>query len=138
MTAVDLSSLPGVSDWVNRAYFFKEKIMKKDARSATKMIEERYRQDLPAKILAMENPDPKWERVRFFVLSDEEKKQKQRTFTGEPHKGASMRAVQSREAARALIILGSITGKTSDQATEHKNGVLLVASTLRNSKLPLF
>jgi hypothetical protein len=139
MTALDLSSLPGISDSVNGAHFFKEKITKTDARSATRMIEERYRHDLPVKILEMENPDPKWAAVaRSFALSNEEKKLKQKTFTGEPQTGASMRAVQSREAARALIILGAITGKTSEQATEHNNGMLMVAGTLRNSKVPLF
>ena len=139
MTVLDFGSLPRISDSVNRAHFFNEKITKKEAQSATKLIEERYHQDLPAKILAMKNPDPKWAAVpRSFALSNDEKKQKQKTFTGEPQTGASMRAVQSREAARALTILGDITGEASMQATEHKNGVRLVAETLRNSKLPLF
>ena len=139
MSALDLSSLPALSDSINRAYFFKDKITKTDARSATRMIEERYRQDLPEKILGMENPDPKWAAVpRSFALSDKEKKQKQRTFTGEPQTGASMRAVQSREATRALIILSGVTGKNSEQATEHTNGVLSIAGTIKNSKLPLF
>ncbi len=139
MPDLDFSGLPALTDDINRAHFFGEQIKKRDSRQAITYIERRYRQDLPARILAMANPDPKWAALPLsFSLDNDEKLQKLPTFTGERQQGASMRAVQSREAARALLIVGEITGKSSEVAAAHIRDVRTVATHLRHDRSPLY
>lgn len=120
MQIMDPTSLAKVSENVNHAHFFGEKIGKSEARDATKWISGRFQQNLPARVRAQANPDPKWAKVpKSFVLTKSDLATRLHTFTGEPVKGASMRAIHSREAARALLILSEVTGKPVPEAEEH-------------------
>ncbi len=52
-------------------------------------------------------------------LTDEDRRAKLRSFTGEPVQNASMRMIYSREAARALFVLSKVTGEPVAEAGEH-------------------
>ncbi len=139
MTILDSSSLAKTSENVNHAHFFGEKIGKSEARDAIKWISGRHMQLLPPSVQAQANPDPKWAQVpESFVLTKSDFATRLHTFTGEPVKGASMRAIHSREAARALIILSEVTGKRVPEAEEHCRLVRFTADHLEERKLGLF
>ncbi len=117
---IDEKSLATVVDDVNHAHFFGHSPTKKDARAATAWIRSRFWQDIPAKIRAAKNPDPRWAAIpKTFVLTDQDQKSKLRAFTGEPVQNASMRMIYSREAARALLVLSEVTGQRVPEAEEH-------------------
>ena len=116
---IDGTRLATVVDDVNHADFFGHSITKKDARAASRWIRSRFRQNIPAKIRAAKNPDPRWSAIpKTFVLTDEDRKSKLRTFTGEPVQNASMRMIYSREAARALLVLSNVTSEPVPEADE--------------------
>ena len=116
---IDETSLAAVVDDVNHADFFGESITKKDARAASRWIRSRFRQNIPASVLAAKKPNPRWAAVpKTFVLTDEDRKSKLRSFTGEPVQNASMRMIYSREAARALFVLRDVTGGAVPEAEE--------------------
>ncbi len=116
---IDETSLARVVDDVNHADFFGHSINKKDAWDASRWIQSRFRQNIPAKIRAAKNPDPRWAAIpKTFVLTDEDRKSKLRAFTGEPVQNASMRMIYSREAARALFVLSRVTSEPVPEADE--------------------
>ncbi len=116
---IDETSLATVVDDVNHADFFGHSITKKDARAASRWIRSRFRQNIPAKIRAAKNPDPRWAAIpKTFVLTESDRKSKLRAFTGEPVQNASMRMIYSREAARALFVLSNVTSELVPEADE--------------------
>jgi hypothetical protein len=116
---INETSLATVVDEVNHADFFGHSITKKDARAASRWIRSRFKRNIPAKILAAKNPDPRWAAIpKTFVLTEADYESKLRAFTGELVQNASMRTIYSREAARALFVLSDVTGEPVPEADE--------------------
>jgi len=117
MSFVDADSLAATVDRVNHAHLFREKITQRDAREASAWIRSRYWQAIPERIRDSAKPNPRWAFVpESFNLTDAERRTKPCTFTGEPLANAALRMVHSREAARALYILGAVLGETPAEA----------------------
>jgi hypothetical protein len=139
MDVLDSTSLAKVTEKVNHAHFFGDKIDKTEAEKAITWITSRYGRVLPASVQAQANPDPRWAAVPpIFHLTETDLKSPVHTFTGEPLKNASMRMIHSREAARALLILSEVTGTPVPEAKEHCVGTGYVANSCADRGLALF
>lgn len=139
MSFVDSGSLAKTADQVNHAHFFGEKITKQDAREASKWIVSRYWQDIPDRIRNSAKPNPRWASVpKSFNLTDAERRKKPKTFTGESLASASLRMVHSREATRALFILGEVIGEPPSEALSLCESVRDTANHLKEVGTPLF
>ena len=139
MSFVDSGSLARTADQVNHAHFFGEKITKRDAREASKWIVSRYWQAIPERIRNSAKPNPRWASVpKSFNLTDVERRKKPRTFTGEALANASLRMVHSREAARALFILGAVLDEHPSEAFSLCESVRDTANHLKEHGTPLF
>lgn len=135
----EFTSLAEVTDSVNQAHFFGEKIGKREAGQAIDWLTSCYRQDLPKSILESKRPNPKWAAMpKSFALTEEDRASKLKAFTGEPVQNASMRAIYSRETARALLILSKLTGRDVPEAETHSHGVGAFAGLLKDQGKPLF
>src|SRR5262245_20341572 len=139
MSFVDSGSLAKTVDQINHAHFFGEKITKQDAREASKWIVSRYWQAIPERIRSSATPDPRWAAVpKSFNLTDAERRTKPKTFTGEALADASLRMVHSREAARALFILGTVLGGPASEALSLCESVRATADELKEHGTPLY
>jgi hypothetical protein len=139
VSLVDSSSLANTADRINHAHFFGEKITKQDAREASRWIVSRYSQDIPERIRNSAKPDPRWASIpKSFNLTAAERRKKPKTFTGEPLANASLRAVHSREATRALFILGAVLGEPSSEALSLCESVRDTANHLKTHGTPLY
>ena len=114
MGLVDFESLAKTAENVNHAYLFDQKITRSDARETAKWITARYCQDIPERIRNAAKPDPRWFTVpKSFNLTHADRQSKPKTSTGETITNASFRMVHSREATRALFILGGTGPKVA-------------------------
>lgn len=139
MSFVDSGSLANTADQVNRAHFFGEKITKRDAKEASKWIVSRYWQAIPERIRNSATPDPRWAAIpKIFNLTDADRRKKPKTFTGEALANASLRMVHSREATRALFILGTVLGEPAPEALSHCESVRGTADHLKEHGASLF
>ena len=119
MRLLDPHGLAATVARIEDARLFGGKISKADAAAASQWIVGRYWQDIPEAIRNAAKPNPRWAAIpKSFNLTDAERRQKPRTFTGEALANAALRAVHSREAARALFILGEVLGKTAPEALD--------------------
>jgi hypothetical protein len=114
MSLTNDTSLAKTTDNINRADFFGDKITKRDANEAIRMIASRY---LPA--WPKNKKIPPEAQPRIFQLTESDVRGRLQTFTGEPVQNAAARMIHSREAARALVVLGDLTGKRVPQADNH-------------------
>jgi hypothetical protein len=136
---IDADSLAKTAENVNHAHLFDQKITKADARETVKWITARYAQDTPERIRNSAKPNPRWAKVpKSFNLTDADRRAKPKTFTGEPIANASLRTVHSREATRALFILGKVTGGPAPEALELCGTVHETASRLKAQGQALF
>ena len=132
-------SLAETVAWVNHARFFGETITHQQARAADRLIVSRYGQDIPAALRNAAKPNPRWASIpESFNLTEKERRQKPGTFTGEPLANASLRMVQSREAARALFICGAVLGRVAPEALSLCESVRMTANSLEQQGSPLF
>lgn len=133
MSLTNDDSLAETTDNISRADFFGDEIAKRDANQAIRMIDSRYVPAWPKnkKIPAAEQP-------RIFRLTDSDFQGRLRTFTGETVQNAAAIMIHSREAARALVILGDLTGKPVPEADEHRATTLRTARGLRARGHALF
>ena len=139
MGLIDADSLAKTAENVNHAYLFDQKITKADARDTAKWITARYGQDIPERIRNAAKPNPRWATIpKSFSLTDADRRAKPKTFTGEPIANASLRTVHSREATRALFILGKVTGGPAPEALELCGTVRETASRLKEQGQALF
>ncbi|MEM7362445.1 MAG: hypothetical protein AAF525_00345 [Pseudomonadota bacterium] len=139
MTLIIPDSLAGTVNSVNHADWFHQKITKRDAREAETFLRSRYFQNIPQKIREAKNPNPRWALVpKLFNLFDDEARAKPKSITGEPLANASMRMIHSRETARALYVLGEITGNDTSEADELSTTVRLSGGGIMAKKLPFF
>ena len=97
-----------------RADLFGDKINKKDARDGIRFLNSRF---LPA--WPKNKKVPPEHQPRIFHLTDLDSKSRLRTFTGESVIGAAAKMTHSREAARALLVLGRLTGTPVTHAEHH-------------------
>lgn len=139
MKLTDERSLARSARNVNEAHFLGRDIDKSDARAAIDWIRSRYWQDIPERIRQSAKPDPRWAAIpKSFNLTDDDRRAGPRTITGEPVANASMRMVHSREAARAMLILGDLTGEPVSEAEELCASVRHTADHLEAKGLELF
>lgn len=133
------TDLAGTVAQVNHARFFGETITQQDARAASRLIVSRYGQDIPDAIRNAARPNPRWASIpKSFNLTEQERRRKPGTFTGEALANASLRMVHSREAARALFICGAVLGDTAPEALALCESVRETANGLRKQNSPLF
>ncbi len=125
MNLTNFDSLAETTDNIIRATFFGEKIAKRDANEAIRLLTSRY---LPAWPKNKKIPPEK--QPHMFRLTDSDFQGRLRTFTGESVQGAAAQMIHSREAARALVVLGDLTGKPVTEAKKHCAETLLTAKTL--------
>ena len=124
---------------VSHAHFFGEILTQQEAKAAKRLIVSRYGQDIPDAIRKAAKPHPRWASIpKSFNLTEEERRRNPTTFTGEPLANASLRMVHSREAARALFIVGAILGDTPPEALTLCDSVRETATGLKKQGTPLF
>lgn len=113
MNLTDTNSLVKTTDAVIRADFFGDKITKRDAVQATRFLESRW---LP---IGFPRDVPPEQQTHIFLMTDVDRKSKLKNFAGEPIDNAAARMSYSRETARALIVLGKLTGNQANTAQQH-------------------
>ncbi len=133
MTLTNGDSLAQTTDNVLQADFFGDKIGKKDARAAIEFLNSRY---LPA--WPKNKKVPPEQQPHIFRLTDSDKASRLHSFMGEAVSGAAARMTHSREAARALLVLGKLTGTPVPNAEAHCREMRVTALVLPARGLALF